>query len=198
MSCWRRLPDGARFLLAAEGRTDPQHAEADRGDFRGLQEAPAGRCGAGGAGGRADRRRPRHRGGTAGDRQLPPLALWHGGDRRGDQAGAGRGDSGDPGAGGAAAAARSGEEAACRAGGRRERHRQDHDHRQDGAELSRAGQAAGAGGRRHVPRGGGGAVADLGRARRRAGDRRRARCRCRRAGVRCADAGDRRRAPTCC
>ncbi len=38
-----------------------------------------------------------------------------------------------------------------------------------------AGQAAGAGGGRYVPRGGGGAVADLGRARRRAGDRRRSR-----------------------
>ena len=35
------------------------------------------------------------------------------------------------------------------------------------------GKRAGAGGRRHVPRRGGGAAADLGRARRRAGDRRR-------------------------
>ena len=37
------------------------------------------------------------------------------------------------------------------------------------------GKRAGAGGGRHVPRRGGGAVADLGRAHRRAGDRRRAR-----------------------
>ena len=140
---------------------------------RRLQEAPAGRGGAGGTGGDPDRIRPRHRGGAAGDREFPSHALRQGGDRRGGQAVARRGDRGDPDAGGAAAAARSGEAAACRAGGRRQRHRQDHDHRQAGAEFSRTGAAAGAGGRRHVPRGGGGAVADLGRAYRRSGDRRR-------------------------
>ena len=64
--------------------------------------------------------------------------------------------------------------------------------------LSRAGQARGAGGGRHVPRRRGRAVADLGRARRRAGDRRRPERRCRGAGIRRADAGAARMAPTCC
>ena len=101
-------------------------------------------------------------------------------------------------AGGETSGARSGAQAACGAGGRRQRHRQDDDDRQAGAAVSRRGQARGAGRRRYVPRGGGGAIADLGAAHRRAGDRGRAERRLGRAGVRRADQGARPTAPTCC
>ena len=133
-----------------------------------------------------------------GDRRVPPHPVRQGSDRRGDQAGAGRGDRRDSGAGRAAVGTRSGAQAARGAGGRRQRHRQDDDDRQAGAAVSRAGQAGGDGGRRHVPRGGGGAIADLGRAHGDAGGGRGAERGLGGAGVRRADARRRRTAPTCC
>ena len=68
-------------LLPPEAGPGAQHAEADRGHLGDHPQAPARRRGAGGAGGAADLGRSRHRGGGAGDRQLPPHALRQGGDR---------------------------------------------------------------------------------------------------------------------
>ena len=55
------------------------------------------------------------------------------------------------------------------AGGGGQRLGQDHDHRQAGQPVQGGGQIGGDRGGRHVPRGGGGTVAGLGRTRRRAG-----------------------------
>ena len=57
-------------------------------------------------------------------------------------------------------------QAAGGAGGRRQRHRQDHDHRQAGRAVARGGPVGDGRGRRHLPRRRGRAAAGLGRARR--------------------------------
>ena len=100
--------------------------------------------------------------------------------------------------GGQAAAARGRAPAARHPGGRRQRHRQDHHHRQARPALVARGQEGHAGGRRHVPRRRHRAAQDLGRAHRRRGGRARRRRRCGRAGLRCAEARRAKMAATCC
>ena len=93
---------------------------------------------------------------------------------------------------------RSGAQAACRAGDRRQRQRQDHDHRQARPPLQGRGPEGDAGGGRHLPRRRRRAAQGLGRSRRRAGDRQGHRRR--RRGSRLRGAGDAPgpSAATCC
>ena len=128
------------WLAPAARRPDAQLlGQADRGHHRHLHQAPARRGSARRAGGAADRRRPRpgHRGQA--DRRARPRPLRQGDRRREEMRElAGRGDRQrilepvaqplvlDP-----------AQKPHRRAGGRRQRHRQDHDHRQAGAALSR-------------------------------------------------------------
>ncbi len=81
---------------------------------------------------------------------------------------------------------RSRPQAACHPRGRRQRHRQDHDHRQARRQAARRGQVGGARRRRHLPRRRHRAAQDLGRAHRRGGRRPRNRRRRRRPRLRCA------------
>ena len=78
-------------------------------------------------------------------------------------------------------------------GRRRQRLRQDHDHRQAGGEIARRGPHGDAGGGRHVPRRGHRSAQDLGGAHRRVVHRARSRRRCRRFGIRRGRGGETKR-----
>ena len=184
------VPAAARRPVALVEGAVEQHR-------RRLHQAQARRGDAAGPGGRADPRRSRHGDGAArhrcaGVRPLRPRRL------RGRGAGDhGRGGREGADAGGAAARARPVAQAACHPGGRRQRHRQDHDDRQARGQAGRRRAEGDAGGRRHVPRRGDRAAEDLGRAHRRAGGRLEARRRCGRPRLRRLREGQGRRAPTC-
>ena len=93
---------------------------------------------------------------------------------------------------------RSGEKAVRHPGRRRQRLRQDHDHRQARGEIPRRRPHGHAGGRRHVPRRRHRSAENLGRAHRRGFHRARGRRRCRRPRLRCGHRGESSAASTCC
>ena len=104
---------------------------------------------------------PAHRG------RLPPHPLRQGGHGRGGEGGARRGDRRDPrNPSPSPMEVRPERAPACGAGGRRQRHRQDHHHRQARPAIPRAGPFLRLRRRRHLPRRRRGAAPDLGRAHR--------------------------------
>ena len=101
-------------------------------------------------------------------------------------------------AGGERFCSRSRNPPACVPGGRGERHRQDHDHRQDGASVQAQGLERHARRRRYVPRRGHRSAQSVGRARWRGGGRQRGRRRPGRRRLRRARTRPRAKASTCC
>ncbi len=172
--------------------------KADGRPHRVLHQAHAGRCGAGGAGGAAARRRSGAASGIQHRREFPPQPLrprCHG--RRGEAV-AGGGDRRHPRPRGPAAGHRPGASPACRAGRGVNGTGKTTTIGKLALQYREQGAASDAGGRRHLPRRGRRAVAGLGRAHRRPGDRRAAECGCRGPGVRRAGAGAGGGARTCC
>ncbi len=181
-------------LVAAALRRAQAHVSLDRHrHHRSGGEAQARPGDARRDRGGADPRRSRHRrggknrrgGGRGPLRQVDHARGGEGGGRR-------RGREGD-GTGGDAACARPSNRQAVRgAGGRRQRLRQDHHHRQARRAAPCRGPLGDARRRRHFPRGGDRPAQDLGRAHRRHRDRTGARLRCGRARVRRGHRGARR------
>ena len=158
-----------RLAVAAALRPRKIDQARHREHHRPLHQEEARPADARRAGGRADPGRPRRQRRRAPGREARQGAFRQGSDGRGGACGLRRRHRRDPAAGGDLACHRSGEEAARRAGDRRQRQRQDHDHRQARQPLQGRGPQGHAGRRRHLPRRCRRAAQGMGRSRGRAG-----------------------------